>query len=360
MPSRTRVLVAMSGGVDSSVAAALLLRRGYDVVGVTMQIWQQSQTDPRHAGCCSLGAVEDARRVARKLDIPYYVLNFREEFRRLVIEDFLDEYAQGRTPNPCVECNRSIKFDHLIKKADEIGCPLVATGHYARTRYDKRYDRWRLLRARAGQKDQSYALYMLDQSTLARVRFPLGDLPDKAETRAIAKDLGLPVAEKPDSQEICFVSEAGGYREFLRANRPTAVREGEIVDTAGRVLGTHSGVAHYTVGQRKGLGLNVDGRPLYVLRVEPRTNRVVVGSDDALYTREVRFLDELGTLERRARVEGKVRYGMPPARATLYPGEVARAVFDEPVRAVTPGQAAVFYRGDALVAGGRILSGEEA
>jgi tRNA-specific 2-thiouridylase len=359
MPSRPRVLVAMSGGVDSSVAAALLVKRGYQVVGVTMQIWQQSQTDPRHAGCCSLGAVEDARRVARALGIPYYVLNFREEFRRLVIEDFLNEYEKGRTPNPCLECNRSIKFDYLVKKADEIGCRLLATGHYARTRYDKRYDRWRLLRARATVKDQSYALYMLDQATLARVRFPLGDLPDKAETRSIARDLGLPVADKPDSQEICFVSEAGGYREFLRANRPTAEREGEIVDTAGRVLGTHSGVAHFTVGQRKGLRLNVDGRPLYVLRVEPATNRVVVGSDDSLYSREVRFLDELRGLTRQTRVKGKIRYNMPPAHATLFPGEVARAVFDEPVRAVTPGQAAVFYRGGAVVAGGRILGGGE-
>lgn len=359
MPSRPTVLVAMSGGVDSSVAAALLVQRGYQVVGVTMQIWQQSQTDPRHAGCCSLGAVEDARRVARALGIPYYVLNFREEFRRLVIEDFLNEYEQGRTPNPCLECNRSIKFDHLVKKADEIGCTLLATGHYARTRYDKRYDRWRLLRARATAKDQSYALYMLDQATLARVRFPLGDLPDKAETRAIARDLGLPVADKPDSQEICFVSEAGGYREFLRANRPTAARQGEIVDTRGRVLGPHAGVAHYTVGQRKGLGLNVDGRPLYVLRVEPGTNRVVVGSDDALYTKEVRFLDEVRSLTRKTKVEGKIRYNMPPAAATVFPGEVARAVFDEPVRAVTPGQAAVFYRGDAVVAGGRILGGGE-
>ncbi|MER3412632.1 MAG: tRNA 2-thiouridine(34) synthase MnmA, partial [Armatimonadota bacterium] len=318
----------MSGGVDSSVAAALLLQRGYQVIGVTMQIWQQSQTDPRHAGCCSLGAVEDARRVARALGIPYYVLNFREEFRRLVIEDFLNEYAQGRTPNPCLECNRSIKFDHLMKKADEIGCSLLATGHYARTRFDKRYRRWRLLRAKAASKDQSYALYMLDQVTLARVRFPLGELPDKAETRAIARDLGLPVAEKPDSQEICFVSEAGGYREFLCATRPSAVKEGEIVDTRGRVLGTHAGVAHYTIGQRKGLRLNIDGRPLYVLQVEPQSNRVVVGSDDGLFTREVRFLDELRSVERRTRVEGKIRYNMSPARATLYPGDVARVVFD--------------------------------
>ncbi len=359
MSRRPTVLVAMSGGVDSSVAAALLVQQGYEVIGVTMQIWQESQTDPRHSGCCSLGAVEDARRVARALGIPYYVLNFREEFREKVIQPFLEDYVAGRTPNPCVECNRSIKFDALLKKADEIGCRYVATGHYARKRYDSRTKRWRLMRSKARAKDQTYALYMLRQEELARVLFPLGDLTDKAETRALASEFGLPVANKPDSQEICFVSEAGGYRKFLRQQRPEAVRAGQIVDTKGRVLGEHEGVAHFTVGQRRGIGIGGRGEPLYVVRIEPKLNRVVVGTNEDLQTREVRFRDELGLLDKPARVEGKIRYNMPCRPARLYPGEIMRAVFDEPVRAVTPGQAAVFYRGDSVVAGGRILGGGE-
>lgn len=348
-----RVLVAMSGGVDSSVVAALMVRRGYEVVGVTMQIWQESQTDPRHSGCCSLGAVEDARRVAGKLGIPYYVVNMRDEFRDSVIRYFLDEYAVGRTPNPCVECNRTVKFDLLMQKADEIGCEFLATGHYARVRNIG--GRWRLLRARSKDKDQSYAVYMLNQEQLRRTRFPLGELPGKHETRAIAKEMGLPVWSKPDSQEICFVGEAGGYREFMKKSRPQSFSTGEIVDKRGRVLGKHGGVALFTVGQRRGLRLNVDGKALYVLELDPQANRVVVGSDEDLLSSEVLFDDVVLHAEKPLRVVGKIRYNMQPARATLYPGTPARARFDVPVRAVTPGQTAVFYRGESVVAGGTIL-----
>jgi tRNA-specific 2-thiouridylase len=349
-------MVAMSGGVDSSVVAGLLVRRGYDVMGVTMQIWQESQTDPRHAGCCSLGAVEDARRVAAKLKIPYYVINFRKKFKEAVIDRFMAEYADGRTPNPCIDCNRHVKFDALLEKAREVGCDLLATGHYARVRRDAKSCIYRLLRARAKDKDQSYALYSLSQEQLSRVRFPLGELHGKHETREIAREMGLGVAEKPDSQEICFVSESGGYTEFLKGKRPEAFSDGEMVDEEGRVLGRHGGVGLYTVGQRRRVAPNSSGRPLFVLRLDPAANRVVVGDNAALMKREVFFENELESGGVSLRVRGKIRYNMPPASATLHLGNNPRAVFDEPVRAVTPGQAAVFYRGESVVAGGRILS----
>lgn len=355
-PKRGPILVAMSGGVDSSVAAGLLVRRGHDVIGMTMQIWQESQTDARHAGCCSLGAVEDARRVARVLGIPHYVINFREEFRRSVIDYFVDEYGRGRTPNPCVECNRTIKFEILMEKMKEFGCAKLATGHYARIRRG-RDCRFRLMRARGGEKDQSYVLYMLDQEQLSRTLFPVGEFESKDQIRSIARELGLGIADKPDSQEICFVSEDGGYGEFLRKHRPKMFVDGDIVDSAGYPLGRHGGIAGYTVGQRRGIGLS-GSKPLYVLRLEAASNRVVVGSVEELMTREV-HLDEVAwrQVEPQAsasRVQAKIRYNMAPQPARLVPGSNPRIVFDEPVRAATPGQIAVAYRGQTVVAGGII------
>jgi tRNA-specific 2-thiouridylase len=348
------VCVAMSGGVDSSVVAGLLKRKGHDVVGVTMQIWQESQRDPRHAGCCSLGAVEDARRVARILGIPHYVINFKDAFRRAVIDEFIEEYAAGRTPNPCVTCNRTVKFDELSRKAAELGCDALATGHYARIERDEARGRWVLKKARSS-KDQSYALATLTQDQLSRTLFPLGEITGKAETREIAREMGLPVALKPDSQEICFVSEAGGYREFLRANRPEMFQPGQTVDTSGRVLGEHEGVAGFTVGQRRGLGLAA-GKPLYVVAIVPTENRVVVGEKDELLQREVPLEDvvwgAIGPEDAPLAVEAKVRYNMTPRAAVLREDALE---FDEPVHAVTPGQTAVAYVGDTVVAGGTIL-----
>lgn len=360
MASKKSVCVAMSGGVDSSVVAAILKKRGYDVVGVTMQIWQESQKDPRHAGCCSLGAVEDARRVARILDIPHYVINYKDTFRETVIDEFVEEYEAGRTPNPCVTCNKKVKFGALLEKAEDLGCDSLATGHYARIRRDRATGRQRLLRARSATKDQSYVLYMLKQAQLQRLYFPLGELDGKAETRQMARELGLPVADKPESQEICFVSDAGGYREFLRKKRPQMFGEGEIVHQSGEVVGKHQGVAGYTVGQRRGIGVTLnDGKPLYVLSLEPKSNRVVVGDNQALNQNEVELTEVVWSgyepSDTPLRVMAKIRYNMEPRSARLYAEPEPRIVFDEPVRAVTPGQIAVAYRGKTVVAGGKIL-----
>lgn len=352
----------MSGGVDSSVAAAVLKKRGYEVIGLTMQIWQESQTDPRHAGCCSLGAVEDARRVARVLDIPHYVMNFKEEFRQSVIENFIDEYQRGRTPNPCVQCNKHVKFEILLQKMQELGCDRLVTGHYARIRREAKSGRYRLMRARGGGKDQSYVLYMLDQSQLGASYFPMGEIADKAETRELARSFGLSVADKPDSQEICFVSEAGGYQEFLRKTRPAIFGKGEIVDREGRTLGEHEGVADFTIGQRRGIGLS-GKKPLYVLELKPRENQVVVGEVEELETKVVPlddlFWSAIEPTNEPLRVEAKIRYNMAPQRAILHGGDRPYLEFALPIRAATPGQLAVAYRGQTVIAGGTIRSNDD-
>ncbi len=355
-----RIVVAMSGGVDSSVAAALLVEQGWEVIGVTLQIWPDGMKPPgRHVGCCSVDAVDDARRVADRLGIPYYVFDFQDIFRRTVIEPFGRSYVQGRTPNPCVWCNEHVKFGALLERALQLGAEAVATGHYARVERDPETGRWHLMRPRDLRKDQTYALWPLTQEQLSRVRFPLAPYT-KEEVRELARARRLPVAYKPESQEICFVPD-DDYRRYLREQVPDALRPGLIVDTRGQVLGEHPGVAFFTIGQRKGLGLAV-GRPLYVVDLDPVGNRVIVGEREeaqaeGLEAGAVNWI-AIPELDGPRRVQARIRRNAPHAPATIEPvdGEArrVRCRFDEPQWAVTPGQSVVWYDGDTVLGGGVI------
>ncbi len=362
------IAVAMSGGVDSSTVAALLVARGHSVVGLTMQLWNQRRlpelaADGGTGRCCSLDDVYDARRVAEQLGIPYYVVNFEAEFERQVVEPFLSEYLAGRTPIPCTLCNNFIKFDRFIDMAQGVGAAEIATGHYARITRDLSTGRYQLRKAADCGKDQTYFLFGLTQSQLARTLFPLGEMT-KSEVRALAESMGLAVAAKQDSQEICFVPN-GDYGAFLDAylrskGRERAVERGEIVTTGGRTVGTHTGVHHFTVGQRRGLGI-ATGEPLYVISTDAATQRVVVGSNEELLrarlaANKVNWVSWPG-LPASARAQVKVRNKHVAAPATLHPTAWPDRVevhFDEPQRAVTPGQAAVFYDSDLVLGGGWI------
>lgn len=351
----------MSGGVDSSVTAGLLVERGYDVIGVTLNLWPELpgvDQNLRQDACCALGATEDARRVADRLDIPYYVVNFRDTFQRKVIANFVDEYRRGRTPNPCVRCNQFIKYDALLEKAALFGADYVATGHYVRVGYDQASGRYLLRKARDLTKDQSYVLYVMDQQRLARTLFPLGELT-KTETRHLASEWKLPVARKPESQDICFVPYRN-YGEFIERHAPEAVGEGPIVDQTGNEVGRHRGVAFHTVGQRRGLGL-ATGRPVFVTEIRADSNTIVVGGQDDLLRGDC-LLDDVNWvsvpgLDGTLRAEARIRYRAEPAPATIYPAEDGRVgvAFDQPQRAVTPGQSVVFYHGDVVVGGGTVL-----
>lgn len=361
MSSKPTVVVAMSGGVDSSVAAALLKRDGYDVLGVTMQIWQESATETKGAGCCSLGAVEDARRVAAKLDIPHYVLNFREFFADKVIGNFVEEYKRGRTPNPCVNCNRFVKFDALLAKAEALGADFLATGHYARVGFDEDKRRWTLRRARDLGKDQTYMLHHFTQRQLSKTLMPLGDVQDKTATRALAAELGLLVADKPDSQEICFV-QGGSYVDFLAEKAPETLAPGPIVNSSGARLGEHGGIARYTVGQRRRIDVG-SPIPLYVIGIDAPSNAVVVGPAEELLAPGL-IADDVhwvgwSDVQESAPVLAKIRYNMGVVPATVARGPNLTEItvsFQTPQPAVTPGQAVVLYDevGDGVLGGATI------
>jgi len=366
-----KIAVAMSGGVDSSAAAALLKEQGHELVGFTMQLWNQRRHinvdengDPLPSRCCSLDDVYDARRVAGSLGIPFYVLNLEDDFERDVVEPFVQSYLNGETPIPCVACNSRLKFASLDRMAVSLGCEKVATGHYARVEYDESADRYRLYRGSNHLKDQSYFLWELTQDQLSRAYFPLGEMK-KEDVREIIREADPIVAKKQESQEICFVPD-GKYADFIdryleHEDRQGELPEGgEIVSTSGEVVGSHSGIHRYTVGQRRGLGIAHE-KPLYVVQIERAKNQIIVGEADELESSEfvakgvnwVAFDEPTESV----RADVKVRYRHEPASATIHPMEDnrARIVFDEPQRAITPGQATIFYHGEEVVGGGWII-----
>jgi tRNA-specific 2-thiouridylase len=369
-PNPETIAVAMSGGVDSSAVAALLKGQGHELVGLTLQLWNQRRL-AGHEGmpeavqgrCCSIDDVYDARRVAERLGIPYYLVNQQERFEADVVKPFVSEYLAGRTPIPCTLCNNHLKFDQLLLTARQIGAHRIATGHYARNHFDPQRGRWILSRPADRSKDQTYFLFGLTQEQLAHTLFPLGEM-QKPKVRVMAAEAGLEVAAKPDSQEICFIP-GGDYQTFIKAYLDEQEQElpdsaGELVTSSGEVVGHHAGIHHFTVGQRKGLGLT-SANPLYVLNIHPDSHQVTVGGEAELMSREV-CVDRLNwisiaELTEPIRVMTKVRHRHEPQPATLAPGDeagTARALFDEPQRAITPGQAAIFYQGDEVVGGGWI------
>lgn len=357
---KKKVVVGMSGGVDSSVAACLLKQQGYEVIGVTMQIWpdEKPEQTERNGGCCGLKAVEDARRVAEVLDIPHYVMNFKQEFQKHVVNYFVEEYLQGKTPNPCIACNRYVKWESLLRRSMEIGADYIATGHYARVE-QLANGRFAIRNSVTAKKDQTYALYNLTQFQLAHTLMPAGDYT-KAQIRQIAGEMKLPVADKADSQDICFVPD-GDYAAFIEREAPDRIYgEGNFVTKEGEILGRHKGITHYTIGQRKGLGLSL-GHPVFVSRLIPETNEVVIGEEDAVFCKtllceKLNFMG-MADLPEPRRVWAKVRYAHKGewCEIKMEGQDRIRCEFEKPVRAITPGQAVVFYDGEYVLGGGTIL-----
>ncbi|NLK21601.1 MAG: tRNA 2-thiouridine(34) synthase MnmA [Epulopiscium sp.] len=361
--TKKKVVVGMSGGVDSSVAAYILKEQGYDVIGMTMQIWQDELRDEvgDNGGCCGLSAVDDARRVCQKLNIPHYVVNFKSDFKDKVIDYFIDEYSKGKTPNPCIACNRYIKWESMLSKALQLGADYIATGHYAKVVHLPKRDRYALKVSTDTGKDQTYALYNLTQEQLRHTLMPLGNY-NKSEIRKIAQDIGLGVATKPDSQEICFIPD-NNYGAYIEENYKKPIAPGNFIDIKGNILGKHRGIIYYTVGQRKGLGVSF-GKPMFVIGIRPESNEVILGEHEEvfskiLYAHKINFFP-MEKIEGSIKTMAKIRYSHRAATCTIemQDDNTLKCTFDESQRAITPGQAVVFYDDDIVIGGGTILCGK--
>lgn len=347
-----RVLLGMSGGVDSSVSALLLKEAGYEVIGATLELFAGSS-------CCNINTYIDAKNVCNSIGIPHFTYDYKDEFRKYVIDDFIDCYANCKTPNPCIECNKYMKFGFMYEKAKQLDCNYIATGHYAKTEYSNEYKRWVLKKSNAGKKDQSYVLWNIPKDLLSHVLFPLADFGDKDQIREIARKNNLKVANKPDSEDICFVPD-GNYKKFLENNSNIKPKKGNIVNSKGQVLGTHMGLYNYTIGQRKGLGIS-NSVPLFVLGFNKAKNEVIVGEENELYKKEIIVSDFnlllVDEIDSWMDVEVKTRYSSKVARAKILKEDNnIKVVFDEPQRAITKGQSAVFYVNDIVLGGGKIIS----